>query len=86
MITEQHYSPQAIADAWQVSPDYVRRRFRKEPGVLKLGSSWRIPQSVVERVYLHAQGPKMAPPRVKYFARRSKTGAAILVPRLPTIS
>lgn len=81
MVTEQLFSPQEIADAWRVSPDYVRRRFRKEPGVLRLGSSWRIPQSVVERVYLHAQGPKMAPPRVKYLARRSRTGAAVLVVR-----
>lgn len=47
-------TPQQIAARWQVSPDYVRRLFAKEPGVLVIGNGdrvyIRIPPAVLERV------------------------------------
>ena len=62
-LEERHYSVQQLADAWSLSPDFVRRLFQHEPGV----TEWvrqergkrryrvlRIPQSVAERVYRRA--------------------------------
>jgi hypothetical protein len=63
VLEERHYSVQQLADAWSLSPDFVRRLFLHEPGV----TEWvrqergkrryrvlRIPQSVAERVYRRA--------------------------------
>jgi hypothetical protein len=77
---EQHLSPVEIAEKWGVSPDYVRRRFRRESGVVKLGSSWRIPVSIVERVYRQslACGPMQRP---KFRARRTQAGFVELIPK-----
>ena len=60
---ERHYSVQQLADAWGLSPDFVRRTFEREPGV----TQWvqqargrrryrvlRIPESVAVRVYRRA--------------------------------
>ena len=54
---ETHYTPQELADIWRVSVDSIRRIFRDEPGVLKMGEknpkhkrqylTLRIPESVV---------------------------------------
>jgi hypothetical protein len=55
---EDVYSPIELAKKWGVSPDIVRRRFAKEPGVLVICNSrpgkrpyrtLRIPQSVLDR-------------------------------------
>ncbi|MCU0228203.1 MAG: hypothetical protein MUF01_11240 [Bryobacterales bacterium] len=47
-------TPQQVAKRWQVSADYVRRLFAKEPGVLVIGNGdrvhIRIPPDVLERV------------------------------------
>lgn len=58
---ERHYTPQEIAETWQVSVNTIRRMFRGEPGVLEFGSDetrWsrkrktlRIPASVLMRVH-----------------------------------
>jgi hypothetical protein len=58
---ERHYTPQELADMWKVSVDVIRRAFRDEPGVLKIGEkspkhkqqylTLRIPESVVDRVH-----------------------------------
>ena len=59
---ERHYSPQELAAIWQVSTDTIRRIFRDEPGVLKIGQvgarrrqrshvTLRIPETVVQRVH-----------------------------------
>jgi hypothetical protein len=62
---EQHYSVQELASRWRVSADSVRRKFRKEEGVLHLGTAKRnrrtydpirIPRSVAERVYRRLTG------------------------------
>jgi len=57
----RHYSPDELAECWQLSVDSVRRLFENEPGVLvfenpERGSArrrrtLRIPESVAERVY-----------------------------------
>jgi hypothetical protein len=57
----RHYSPDELAECWNLSTDSVRRLFENEPGVLvfenpERGSSrrrrtLRIPESVAERVY-----------------------------------
>lgn len=57
----RHYTPDELAECWQLSVDSVRRLFEKEPGVLvfenpERGSArrrrtLRIPESVAERVY-----------------------------------
>ena len=61
LVAEKHYTPQELADIWGVSVDSIRRIFRDEPGVLKMGErsqkhkqqylTLRIPESVAERVY-----------------------------------
>jgi hypothetical protein len=60
---EQHFSPSALGELWGLSPDFIRDRFRGEPGVVcidrpetlhKQGyQTLRIPRSVAARV--HAQ-------------------------------
>ena len=67
---EEHYTPSEVAKLWGVSPDWIRRRFMCEPGVLilsvpKVGkrrySVIRIPASVEARVYAElsfAKSPK----------------------------
>lgn len=61
MHTERHYAVAEIAEMWNLSVDKVRDLFAHEPGVLVIGeqhrhkrryTTLRIPQSVVERVYL----------------------------------
>jgi len=57
---EKHYTPNEIAEKIGLSPRTVRRMFQDEPGVLRLGSSFRpktrgyvsmrIPESVLNRV------------------------------------
>ena len=51
---ERHYTPSELAELWGVSVDWVRRRFRDEQGVLKIGTlrvRLRIPESVAARVH-----------------------------------
>jgi hypothetical protein len=60
--TEPHYSPEQVAQLWQLDPKSIRRIFRDEDGVLCFGravstrtkrayTTLRIPQSVLERVH-----------------------------------
>jgi hypothetical protein len=61
LLAEKHFSPDQLAEMWGVSVDSIRRIFREEPGVLKMGEkapnhkrqylTLRIPESVAERVY-----------------------------------
>ena len=61
LVKEKHYSPDDLAELWGVSVDSIRRIFRDEPGVLKMGDkspkhkrqylTLRIPESVAERVH-----------------------------------
>jgi hypothetical protein len=53
-ILEPHFTPHQLAKAWRVSVEYIRRRFRFEPGTVMFGRTVRIPQSVAERVYRQA--------------------------------
>jgi hypothetical protein len=39
-----------IKDRLKISHELVRRTFRKEPGVIRIGSTYRVPISVYERV------------------------------------
>ena len=59
---ERHYTPEQLADLWNLSPDVVRRLFENEPGVFVLEGNGmrygkrryrtlRIPASVAERVH-----------------------------------
>jgi hypothetical protein len=60
-FAERHYTVAGIARLWDLSPDFVRKMFTNEPGVVvfgdepKLGTrryrTLRIPQSVVARVH-----------------------------------
>lgn len=60
-VTDEHFTPQQLADAWGVSTETVRQLFREEQGVLKIGKSGtrvkrgyftlRIPKEVAERVH-----------------------------------
>jgi hypothetical protein len=59
---ERHFSVAEVAALWNLSEDAVRDIFRHEEGVLAIGTvsargkrryiTLRIPQSVLERVYL----------------------------------
>ena len=61
VVNEKYYSCTELAKVWGVSPQTIRELFRKEEGVLKIGSSGtrtrrayktlRIPQSVAQRVH-----------------------------------
>jgi hypothetical protein len=61
VVDEKHYTPNDLAKAWGVSVDSIRRLFRDEPGVLKMGEkspshkrqylTLRIPESVAGRVH-----------------------------------
>ena len=61
LATEEHYSPQQVADIYNISVDTVIRWFRKEPGVIEVGSDetlykrrkklMRIPKSVLQRFH-----------------------------------
>ena len=61
MVAEKHYTPNELAKLWAVSPDTIRRLFRDESGVLKIGNNGtryrrgyetlRIPESVAQRVH-----------------------------------
>jgi hypothetical protein len=59
---EPHLTIQQIATLWQLSQDSVRKLFQNEPDVLEIGQgnkprkrasyrTFRVPQSVVERVH-----------------------------------
>lgn len=59
--TERHFSPEKLADLWDVSANKIRRLFEHEPGVLFLDRPeemhkrgyriMRIPESVAARVH-----------------------------------
>lgn len=61
MVAEKHYTPDELAKLWAISPETVRKLFRNEPGVLKIGKTGsryrrgyitlRIPEQVAERVH-----------------------------------
>ena len=65
---DRHFTVAEVSALWQLSPDTVRKIFRNQPGVLKLGSpekgrkrgyiSLRIPESVLQKV--HAELRKAA--------------------------
>ena len=59
---ERHYSIQEVAEAWNLSPDCIRKIFEKEPGVLVIAktaprrgkrsyTTLRIPDTVFNRVH-----------------------------------
>ena len=58
---EKHYSVSEIAILWNLSEDTIRSLFRDEPGVLKIGSSFkrrkrgyvtlRVPESILQKVH-----------------------------------
>ena len=59
---ERHFTPQQLAELWDLDESTIRRIFIDEPGVLKYGKSCRrdgrrdyvtlrIPESIVRRVY-----------------------------------
>ena len=60
-VEDKHYTPQELAEAWGVSAQTIREIFRREPGVLKIGSNGtrtrraykllRTPASVAQRVH-----------------------------------
>ena len=59
---EPHYTPQQLAEIWQLDVSTVRKLFLDQPGVLKVGKAGRrdgkrdyvtlrVPESVAQRVY-----------------------------------
>ena len=57
---EHHYSVEGLAEVWNLSDDFVRRLFLKEPGVVvfynqrpgrRVYRTLRIPESVALRVH-----------------------------------
>lgn len=82
VLTEQHLSPTQIAKAWCVSVDYVRRRFKWEPGTIRLGRTMRIPLSVAERVHRQAARVSIEGPIRFSRYRLMVTKSGSLEPRL----
>jgi hypothetical protein len=65
-FARRHYTITDLSAAWKMCDDKVRSLFRDEPGVLRLGEecstgrrrryqTLRIPEEVVQRVYLRLQ-------------------------------
>jgi hypothetical protein len=50
-ITERHYTFNELASLWSLSYETTRRLFVNEPGVVSFGDAYRVPESVVRRVY-----------------------------------
>lgn len=59
-VLERHYSPQEVAEIWNLSTDCIRKIFEHEPGVLVVGQpmrgkrgykTLRIPHAVLMRVH-----------------------------------
>lgn len=57
---ERHFSVEQLVTLWGMSEDFIRRRFRNEPGVVVFANpqkgkrvyrTLRIPESVAMRVY-----------------------------------
>src|SRR5664280_3848433 len=65
---EKHYSVAEIATLWNLSEDSIRNIFRDEPGVLKIGSSFkrrkrgyivlRVPESILQKVHESLRKPE----------------------------
>jgi hypothetical protein len=61
LAIEKHYSADQLAELWAISADTVRKIFRDDPDVLKIGAAetrskrgyvvLRIPESVVRRTH-----------------------------------
>lgn len=68
---ELFYTTAEIAEIWKVRRDVVRKIFRKEPGVLIIGSgnrrcyTMRIPESVMERVRRKLSNPDLTGAQLK---------------------
>lgn len=50
-MTERHYTFNELASMWNLSYEKVRRLFAGERGTVPFGDTYRIPESVVRRVY-----------------------------------
>jgi hypothetical protein len=59
-FAQRHLFPEELAELWGMSPDFVRRLFMHEPGVVifcnprkgrRVYRTLRIPESVAVRVY-----------------------------------
>lgn len=58
---EKHFTITEVSKLWQLSEDTIRKIFRDEPGVLKIGSAekrfkrgyvvLRIPETVLQKVH-----------------------------------
>jgi hypothetical protein len=61
VVFERHYSVKELASTWGLSERTIRRMFASEPGIIEWGHketrsrrayrTWRIPESVAQRVY-----------------------------------
>lgn len=50
-MTERHFTFTELASLWSLSYETTRRLFISEPGVVPFGDTYRVPESVVRRVY-----------------------------------
>ncbi len=50
-MTERHYTFNELATMWNLSYEKIRRLFINETGTVPFGDTYRIPESVVRRVY-----------------------------------
>jgi hypothetical protein len=66
IFCERHYSVEELAEVWKLSPDFVRRLFLHEPGVVvfhrarpgrRVYRTIRIPESVAARVHRNLTRP-----------------------------
>jgi hypothetical protein len=68
---ETHFTPEQLAERWNLSCDTIRRLFDREPGVLVIERpngkrryrTLRIPESVAERVHRRLTNPLRMPAR-----------------------
>jgi hypothetical protein len=69
LAIEKHYSPDWIAERWDLGIDKTRELFKDEPGVIHIGHgesrfrrgyfSMKIPESVIHRVHARLQNNRV---------------------------
>lgn len=82
MLTDRHFSPAELATAWSCSTSYILRRFRREPGVIKVGRVWRIPEAVATKVYRSLQVPDLPVRAPKMHGQLLPDGTVLLRPKV----
>lgn len=68
-----------LAEEWHLSQRKVADLVRDQHGVKKWGRTWRVPQSVANRLFKEATPPRQCQPTYFYEAKRGADGEMVRV-------